>query len=689
MSAREKRESAPEGRLAATSTPAAQASSTQGSAALGHGYGSRLLDQHAAKLAASAVSVAVAADRGYVSAERKAEMERHGFPAAQRRAPALVIPLHDVYGEVAGHQMRADDPRLLNGKPAKYETAAGGRALLDVPPRVRPMLGDPAVPLVVTEGPIKADAAASAGLAAVALLGVWSWRGRNEDGGKVALPDWEHVALNGRRVVLAFDSDVMLKASVYEALRRLAAFLDRRRAEVGFLYLPTGPHGEKVGLDDWFAEGHAAAELWPMVTADLRPPPALVADEAVEPPPDYSAVPAESGAELLDALAGILRRYVAFSRPEHADAVALWVLHTWAIDAAESTPRLAVLSPEKGSGKTRTLEVLDLLARRPLMVANATPAAIFRSNAASPRTLLFDEADATFGAKAGPHEDLRALVNAGHRRGSTVIRCVGDGASMEVVEFDAYAPVALAGLGDLPDTILDRSVIIRMRRRRPDEPVAAMRERTARVEAAPLAEIDPEMPEGVTDRPADVWAPLVAIADAAGGDWPARARAAAVVMLADASDEGVSLGVRLLDDLRAVFAATEKMHTAAILDALLVMEDAPWGDLRGRPLDARGLARLLKRYGVKSRDVRLDSVAKGYQAADLADAWARYLPPPSVSSRGATSATSATSATRNMSATGNVPPTSGVAGVAAVAHMGDQGSGVADSERYSRQRVAL
>lgn len=668
----------------------------------GRAYGGRLLPHHAEKLAASAVSAEVAADRGYVSADTKAQLERCGFSVAQRRPPALVIPIYGVTGEIVGHQARPDNPRNLSGRPVKYETAAGGRAVLDVPRRVQPMLGDPAVPLVVTEGPIKADAAASVGLACIALLGVWSFRGRNDDNGLVALADWDYVALNGRRVVLAFDSDVMLKASVYAALRRLSAVVEHRGAEVFYAYLPGGEHGKKVGLDDWLAAAHDTDDLWQLCSAELRTPLAVPAERLTV--DDYADVADESGSELLDEVAAIVARYVAMPSEHHLHAVALWVLHTWCAEAADSTPRLAVVGPEKGIGKSRLLEVLDLVCRAPLMVLNTTPAALYRSLARQPRTILLDEADAVFGPRAGNHEDLRAMLNAGHRRGATIPRCVGDATSMEVTEFPCYAPAAIAGIGDLPDTITSRSVVVRMRRRLPDEKVASLRQRTAESEAAPLvrrlrawtdrnsdllARIVPPMPPGVVDRPADVWEPLVAIGDAAGGPWSERARAAALAVIANGAEDGESLGVRLLRDLRNVFAGRAAMHTTDILTSLTGIEDAPWGDLRGKPLDARGLARRLRPYEVKPRDVKLDGAnLKGYSVNDLADAWERYLPISDTQK----CATSATSDIRYPNATEKECPTSPVASVAQVAHIPGaerQAADVTATEGLRRRQVAL
>jgi len=185
-----------------------------------------LLPQHAALLTASAISDEVAKARGYRSVTDKAELRSLGFSANQARVPALLIPVWDVNGKIALYQARPDEPRVANGKAVKYETLVGSRMTIDVPPAVRHQLGDPSIPLWITEGIRKADAAVSAGLCCIGLLGVWNWRGRNEHGGKVALADWESIALNGREVFIAFDSDVMTKPEVAQALERLKAFLE-------------------------------------------------------------------------------------------------------------------------------------------------------------------------------------------------------------------------------------------------------------------------------------------------------------------------------------------------------------------------------------------------------------------------------------------------------------------------------
>jgi hypothetical protein len=188
----------------------------------------QLLTQHSALLAASAISDAVATGRGYRSVTEKVELRSLGFSENQARVPALLLPVWDVNGKIALYQARPDEPRVEKGKPVKYETLAGSRMTLDVPPSIRGQLGDPSIPLWITEGIRKADASVSAGLCCIALLGVWNWRGTNDRGGKVALPDWESIALNGRVVYIAFDSDVMTKPPVRQALERLKAFLESR-----------------------------------------------------------------------------------------------------------------------------------------------------------------------------------------------------------------------------------------------------------------------------------------------------------------------------------------------------------------------------------------------------------------------------------------------------------------------------
>jgi Protein of unknown function (DUF3631) len=137
----------------------------------------------------------------------------------------------------------------------------------------------------------------------------------------------------------------------------------------------------------------------------------------------------------------------------------------------------------------------------------------------------------------------------------------------------------------------------------------------------------PELPPGVEDRDADVWESLITMADMVGGDWPARARAAAVSLVSDGRDREASLGVRLLMDTKAIFGNSAALFTKSLLQQLIALDESPWGDLRGKPLDERGLAHRLRQYSIQSRQVRIGDVTlKGYRREDFLDAWTRYTP---------------------------------------------------------------
>jgi Protein of unknown function (DUF3631) len=352
---------------------------------------------------------------------------------------------------------------------------------------------------------------------------------------------------------------------------------------------------------------------------------------------------------VLDDLAAFVARFSVFPFEHCAPALALWYAHTHAIEQFNVTPRLVLDSAEPGSEKTRVLEVAQYLVRAPEMTISARPAALFRLVSMGPITILFDEVDAIFNPRnVGNNEDLRGLLNAGYKRSATIARCVGDAKNMKVERFPVYAPAALAGIaGAMPSTITTRAITIHMRRRRVDEPVEQFRERQVVREAQPLREelaawIDsiatrlgdaqPDMPEGVTDRPAEIWEPLLAIADTAGGHWSDTARGACRHFVLDAGPSMTSLGIRLLADLREIFtrAGTGWIRTPDLLTALCDLDESPWGDLDGKPLDARRLAKELDRYGVKPAPYKHDGkTVKGYQTAGprgLADAWDRYLP---------------------------------------------------------------
>ena len=347
-------------------------------------------------------------------------------------------------------------------------------------------------------------------------------------------------------------------------------------------------------------------------------------------------------ARSLDDLAAYLRGYVVMSSAQ-TWAVALWTAHTHCFAAAESTPYLHVTSAERESGKSRLLEALELVAARSLKTGGTTAAALARAVAQDPPpTLLLDEADNGFKRDREYVAALLGILNDGYRRGGCTLLCLPPKWAPTLLP--VFAPKAVAGIGDLPDTLQSRSIRLELKRRAPGERVDRFRRRDAEERAEPirisieslaqlhtagLAESRPELPDDLGDRAQDCWEPLVAIADLAGGDWPQRARRAAVELSGTRPAEDDSTGVRLLADIRHIFgeAEVDRITTVDLLDRLHQDDEAPWADWFGKPLSARVLARLLKPYGVRPSTIKLPdgTTSKGYLLEWFFDAFDRYL----------------------------------------------------------------
>lgn len=352
-------------------------------------------------------------------------------------------------------------------------------------------------------------------------------------------------------------------------------------------------------------------------------------------------------ADLLADVECLIARYVIIPQPALV-AIALWIAHAHAIEAFDVTPYLVVTSPEKRCGKTRLLEVLEGLVPRAWRLVRPSEAVLFRKIARDRPTLLLDEVDTIFGKKADQGtEGLRAVLNAGNRRGAVVSRC--QGSTQTLVDFEVFCAKIIAAIGALPDTVTDRGTTIPLRRKKKAETVARFRLATFRAEAEPLraavaawgAEATPTLrgptpttPAALDDRAAEGWEPLLAIADLAGGDWPARARRAAVELHGGQQDTE-SAGVQLLRAISQVFAESRsaRLLTVELLAALVEREGEPWGEWWGGALetkDARGpgykLMQLLRPFGIVSKTVRAGHRrGKGFERTDFADAFARYL----------------------------------------------------------------
>ncbi len=423
--------------------------------------GSPLNENHAKMLAASGIPPEHAVARGYETIVASRRLESMGIvKTARKRVPGLLIPLLRRDGSTWGYQYRPDDPRLCDGKPIKYETPWGQRNGLDIPPGVADLLDDPCVPLWVTEGSKKADCGAQYQLCVVALLGVWNWRGTNDMSGKTAVGDWNDIALNGRRVIIAFDGDVIRKPSAAKALCALAEFLKSRGARVEYLHLPGGGK-QKVGLDDYLVSGHTVEDLWRLVKPHQPP----VRDEneqpepAPEPTPEFGSI---DGAALLEDLRDWFGRHIVVAAATDLCLLALWVPHTFLCYELYTTPRLLIDSITPGSGKTTLLEHLERLSRNGMLAVSVSSAALIpRILEKESRTVLLDEIHRTLIEGKPEAAGIFAVVNSGYRVGATRPVLVQQGADWVLRELPTFAPLAMAGNSPhLPQDTIDRSIRI-------------------------------------------------------------------------------------------------------------------------------------------------------------------------------------------------------------------------------------
>jgi len=343
------------------------------------------------------------------------------------------------------------------------------------------------------------------------------------------------------------------------------------------------------------------------------------------------------GAELLVDICHVLHRHVIADAPT-ITAAALWSMHTWCMDVLTVSPLAHITAPEKRCGKTVLLTALSRLTYRPLPVSNISPAALFRSMELWHPTLLVDEAD-TF---LRDNEEAQGLINSGlYRETAYVLRSVGD--DHTPTKFRTWGAKVLCGIGKLADTIEDRSIPLRMRRKVPGESVTNIRQsdrntwlnlqarmaRWADDNRHAIVAARPEFAHGLNDRAQDCWEPLLAIADLCAGEWPGRARAAALA-LHGVEEETPSIGVELLRDVKAVFdeRGASRIASRELLRALTDDEEAPWATWnRGKPLAVRQLAARLSEFGIGPKTARLSSGErlKGYLLADCRDAFHRYL----------------------------------------------------------------
>ena len=346
------------------------------------------------------------------------------------------------------------------------------------------------------------------------------------------------------------------------------------------------------------------------------------------------------GAKLLDDIVGVLKKYVVLP-DKAAEAIALWIIHAWAFLAASISAILGIVSPEMKCGKTLLQILLGALVRRPLTSSNITAAALFRTVEAHQPTLLVDEAD-TF---LGDRQELRGIVNSGHNKsGAYVIRTVGD--DHTPVIFSTWCPKSIALIGNLPGTIEDRSIVIRMERKTAKERVDRLRSdrifgdmlelrrkaaRWAADHIKSLKTADPILPEELDDRAQDSWRLLIAIADAAGGEWGTIGRSAARTLSGIRTGSDPAIGALLLTDLQAIFAASQidVISGKELIGRLQGLEDRPWNEYgkQRKPISQHQVARILKPYKIFSKQAWIGQEnLRGYDRKDFNKAFSRYVP---------------------------------------------------------------
>jgi putative DNA primase/helicase len=358
--------------------------------------------------------------------------------------------------------------------------------------------------------------------------------------------------------------------------------------------------------------------------------------DAGEPINLTARTPAESevdGAALLTGIIEQLGTYIFLPHNEKL-GIALWVIASYAFDAFFIFPRLRLKSATKGCGKSTVLDLLECLVNKPLIPSNATGPSLFRTIAAKRPTILLDEAD-RFVPK---NDDLISIINAGHKKNGTVLRCVGD--DQEVRAFSVWAPMAIAAIRSLAGTIEHRAVVIDMHRRPPgqklnrfraDRPaknlaeLAAQAARWAADNQITLGNANPKIPDALSNRAADNWLPLLAVAEAIGGDWPVKARKAAAALQHGDDDE---LGVRLLGDIKEEFAA-DTMHSIDLVAALNEREGAPWAEVnRGKPLTQAKLGSLLRDFDIHAEQIKIGGINRnGYRRQQFEAAFTAYFAP--------------------------------------------------------------
>ncbi len=385
-----------------------------------------------------------------------------------------------------------------------------------------------------------------------------------------------------------------------------------------------------------------ASALDKMVAAARKEDDALNDDVVTSDKPYDGTV---NGVELLDEIASLITKHVILPKGALA-AITVWIAATFVYNAFRVFPKLAIISPEKRCGKTTLLDILASLCCRALIASNITPSAIFRSVELWRPSLIIDEAD-TF--LSGRNDDLIGIVNSGHTRSTAfVIRTVGDEHIPQ--RFSTWAPMAFASIKGIVGTVMDRSIIIPLRRKTVNEKVKRLpidfkadcdtlrqkltawaEENFDELKGNPI-----EPPEIPNDRAIDNWLPLFTIAHVVGGEWPEKVELAYIIL--NSREEEETAAIMLLRDIKAIFDATDwvKVHSATLVHELIALEERPWNEWKkGQPMTQNSLAKILKTFSISSKDVRTgipEANKRGYRKEQFNEAFERYIPDTAIQS---------------------------------------------------------
>jgi len=581
-----------------------------------------------------------------------------------------------------------------DGHKQKYHQSKGSDRHLYMPPGFNPECDN----ISMTEGEKKGIKATQEGLNCLGLGGIWNFAAKDDSGKPELIDDFNLVDWQNKKVILVPDADFQTKPEVRHAVYRLGMMLKARGADITIVCFPEGQKlddylcehdieefnklprinlrhkifedarlkdtryflseliseatpenykplvGEIVKIDDIIQRELLCKSLAKQVGVSLS-----TVQQAIKPLRENEqntrkfmledTEPWEepvNGGEILDTIYSVIQKHVVLEPPAIV-AVALWIIETYCYDSFDILPILGITSPEKRCGKSTSLELLGGLVDKPLLASNISTSSVYRIIEKNRPCLLIDEAD-TF---LKDNEELRGIINSGHtRKAAFVIRCNPN--TFEPERFSTWAPKAISLIGKLPDTLSDRSIPIKMKRKLTSEKVKRMtqafdkeyrnlRRRIKRWEidnAEALKNLTPVIPETGNDRAADNWLPLLNIAGLAGGDWPDRAREA-MLAIESVSNEETTKQI-LLRDIKEIFDGRDKISSAELVEKLISIEEHPWGDWkRGKPITQNSLAKLLKPFEIFPKEIRLgDKVPRGYEIGQFTDAFRRYLPSP-------------------------------------------------------------